>query len=340
MRVLILLFSAGLCLAQDLAVRADELMGAYQKTARFMGTALIAKDGKAIFSKGYGYANLEHEVPNSPRTKFRLGSITKQFTALAILQQQEQGRLKVTDSICQFINNCPDHWNPVTIHHLLSHTSGIWNFTSSPDYIKQWMLDSPPAKTMERFRDRPLEFKPGSKMSYSNSGYILLALVLEKASGTGWEEYLRKNIFEPAGMQHSGHDTHSAILKHRATGYWFQGGEVRNSAYHDMSIPIGGGDLYSTVEDLLRWDQALYTEKLTKRPTLNTMFTSVLNDYGYGWRIDDEGKNRMLWHSGETIGFRNAIVRWPEQRFTVVVLTNRNAPGPYPLARRIAALYR
>jgi CubicO group peptidase (beta-lactamase class C family) len=303
-----------------------------------MGTVLMAKDGKALFAKGYGHANLEHEVPNAARTKFRLGSITKQFAALGIMQLQERGKLKVTDSICKYVENCPDHWNPVTIHHLLSHTSGIWNFTSSPDYIKQWMLDSPPAKTMERFRDRPLEFEPGSKMSYSNSGYILLAFILEKASGTAWEEYLRKNIFDPAGMNDSGHDTHSAILKHRATGYWFQGGEVRNSAYHDMSIPIGGGDLYSTVEDLLRWDQALYTEKLATRQSLDAMFTPVLNDYGYGWRIDRQFGRKRISHGGGINGFSTYISRFPEEKALVVVLANyQNAPTG-PIARDLAAI--
>ncbi|MBM3812915.1 MAG: beta-lactamase family protein [Acidimicrobiia bacterium] len=337
-RLLLLIAGAALCFAQGLPSKVDELVGAYQKSNKFMGTVLVARDGKVLHAKGYGCANLEHDVPNKPETKFRLGSITKQFVALAILQLEERGKLQVTDSICLYIGNCPEAWKPVTIHHLLSHTSGIWNFTNDPAYRNQWMLESPPAKTMERFRGKPLEFAPGEKMSYSNSGYILLALILEKASGTGYEEFLQKNIFEPAGMKDSGHDSHSPILKHRATGYWNERGEVRNSAYHDMTIPIGGGDLYSTALDLLRWDQALYSDKLAKPETLEKMFTPVRNNYGYGWMINKQFGRKLIAHGGGINGFSTAISRFPDEKALIVVLGNyMNAPAG-PVARDVAAI--
>ncbi|MBK5291364.1 MAG: serine hydrolase [Acidobacteriia bacterium] len=343
MKILVLLLAAALCPAQDIAPKpiankVDEYMQARVRLHKFMGSVLVARDGKVLVSKGYGSANLELDVPNTPQTKFRLGSITKQFVALATLQLEERGKLKVSDPVCQYLENCPEAWKPVTIHHLLSHTSGIWNFTSSPDYSKQWMLPSRPAKTMEKFRDKPLEFEPGSKWSYSNSGYILLALVLEKASGVSYEEYMQRNIFEPAGMQDSGHDTYEAVLKHRASGYAERNGRLQNAPYHDMSIPIGGGDLYSTVEDMLRWDQALYSGKLAQPESIARLFTPVKNNYGYGWTVDQQFNRTRISHGGGINGFVTFISRYPQDKSLVVVLSNHMNANPGVVAGDLAAI--
>lgn len=338
MRLLVLLLAAALCQAQDINSKVGEYMQARVQLGKFMGSILIARDGKVLVTKGYGSANLELDVPNTPQTKFRLGSITKQFVSMAIMQLEERGKLKVTDPICQYLENCPDAWKPITIHHLLSHTSGIWNFTSSPDYSKQWMLPSRPAKTMEKFRDKPLDFEPGSKWSYSNSGYILLALILEKASGLSYETYMQRNIFDPAGMKDSGHDTYEAILKHRASGYAERNGKLENAPYHDMSIPIGGGDLYSTVEDMFRWDQALNSDKLAKPETIARMFIPVKNNYGYGWMIDQHLNRPRISHGGGINGFVTAISRYPQDKALVVVLSNHMAANPAAVAGDLAAI--
>jgi CubicO group peptidase (beta-lactamase class C family) len=284
-------------------------------------------------------ANLEHDVPNTPRTKFRLGSITKQFAAMAIMQLEQKGKLKVDDAACKYLPSCPPAWEKITIHHLLTHTSGIPNVTAFPEYRKTWMLlPTTPVKTMSYVQEKPLDFPPGEKYRYSNSGYVVLAAIVEKASGTEWEPYLRTNIFSPVGMNDTGHDTHRAILKHRATGYARDGSRLVNSDYHDMSMPIGGGDLYSTVEDLLKWDQALYTEKLLTAPALARMFTPFKNNYAYGWATDTQFNRKRIAHGGGINGFSTFFARYPDDKVTVAVLANMETAASGEIARSLAAI--
>ncbi|MCU0246739.1 MAG: serine hydrolase [Bryobacter sp.] len=315
--ILIALLS-GLTLAQDF----DSYLAKEAAARRFSGTVLVARDGKVLFAKGYGMANLELDVPNKAETKFRLGSVTKQFAAAAILKLEEAGKLKVEDLISKYIDGCPEAWSKITIHHLLSHTSGIHNFTNDADYPKSWMLPSRPQETMKRFRDKPLEFQPGEKWQYSNSGYILLAVIIEKASGMKYEDYLRQTIFDPLGMKDSGTDAWEPILKNRATGYTLRGGQWVNAPYHDMTIPIGGGDLYSTVLDLVKWDQALYGTALLAEASKAKMFQPVKENYGYGWAITTWEGRKVIEHGGGINGFSTSIKRFPEDRTLVVVLGN------------------
>jgi len=316
-------FMAGSLAAQDVASQIEEYVSSLVKAGKFSGSVLAARDGKVLLSKGYGMANLELDVPNTPQTKFRLGSITKQFVTAAILQLEEKGKLSVADPVCKYVPDCPAAWGKITIHHLMSHTSGIPNFTSFPDYPKTWMLPSRPEQTLLRFTDKPLDFEPGTKWSYSNSGYILLGYILEKASGMRYEDYLRKNVLDPAGMADSGHDTHEEILKNRATGYSRGSGEKWvNSAYHDMSIPIGGGDLYSTVEDMYKWDQALTPGRVLSGESLRRALTPVKNRYGYGWGIDKQYGRPRYSHGGGINGFSTFFARFPEEKAVVVVLGN------------------
>src|SRR5262247_2180124 len=189
--------------AAPIASKLDEYLSAAAKKD-FTGSALVARDGKVIFSKGYGMANAEWDIPNTTQTKFRLGSITKQFTAASLLLLQERGKLSVQDPICKFFDNCPEAWKEITIHHLLTHTSGIPNFTSFPDYQKTMMIPVTMESLVARFKDKPLDFKPGEKMSYSNSGYVALGHIVEKVAGETYESFLQKNIFEPLKMSNSG----------------------------------------------------------------------------------------------------------------------------------------
>lgn len=338
MRLALLLLVVLFCRAQDIAAKSDEYLRARAQGNNFMGAALIARDGKVLFAKGYGMANAEHGVPNTTRTKFRLGSITKQFTAASILQLEERGKLTTADPACKYIPDCPAAWNPITLHHLLTHTSGIWNFTSDPDYRRTWMLPSRPEKTLGRFREKPLEFEPGSQFRYSNSGYILLAVILEKVAGVPFEEFLDRNIFQPLGMKGSGHDTWAAILPNRASGYQIAAGKLIHAPYHDMTIPIGGGDLYSTVEDLLIWDHALYTEKVLSKKSLDKAFTPFKNNYGLGWAITTVFGRRMIAHGGGINGFSTSINRFPEDRALVVVLSNVQDSPTGPMARDLGAI--
>ncbi len=252
-------------LASDFAGKADEAVQAYVKKGEFSGAVLVAKDGAPLVSKGYGLANRELDVPNTPRTKFRLGSITKMFTAMAILHLEEQGKLAVTDPVCKHVPDCPPAWAKITIHHLLTHTSGIPNFTSLPDYPKTMAAPSAVNQTVARFRDRPLDFDPGEKFRYSNSGYVLLGQVIEKVAIESYGAVLKRTIFEPLGMKDTGYDSGAEIIPRRASGYSRQAERFRNAMYIDMSIPHAAGGLYSTVEDLLIWDQALDTEGRPRR---------------------------------------------------------------------------
>ena len=321
----------------DLQAKVDERLNAAVKANQFSGAVLVARDGRVLVSKGYGMANLETETPNTPQTIFRLGSITKQFTATAILMLQEQGKLSVQDSICKYVTDCPAAWQPITLHHLLSHTGGVPNFTSFPDYQKTMTLPTTVEALIARFKDRPLDFQPGEKWSYSNSGYVLLGHVIEQASGQSYESFLQERIFAPLGMKSTGYDHNAKVLPRRAAGYMPQGNTIMNAHYLDMTIPFSAGALYSTVEDLYLWDQALYTEKLLSKKSLDTMFTPVKNNYGYGWGIDSQQGLKRIAHSGGIDGFVTFIARYPEAKAVVIVLCNNMRANPGAIANDLAS---
>ncbi|MFL6227901.1 MAG: serine hydrolase [Pyrinomonadaceae bacterium] len=324
--------------AQDLAPKIDEYMNAAVKVDRFSGAILVARDGKIIAAKGYGMADLENDVPNTPETKFRLGSITKQFTSASIMLLQERGKLSVQDSVCKYVAPCPEAWQPVTLHHLLSHTSGVPDFTGLPDYEKTMREPAPVESLISRFRALPLDFKPGENWKYSNSGYALLGYVIEKVSGESYEKFVSENIFEPLKMTSTGYDHADQIIKRRARGYAPKGDRSVNAAYLDMSIPFAAGGLYSTVGDLYLWDQALYTEKLLKKASLDAAYTPVQHDYGYGWGVAKVLNRKAYSHGGGIEGFRTYIARFPEEHATVIVLSNFEGARPIVVARDLAAI--
>jgi CubicO group peptidase (beta-lactamase class C family) len=324
MRTLLLsiAFAGALVLAQPAPEQFDEQVKAYVAAGKFNGAAAVARDGKILFAKGYGKANLEWDIPNAPDTKFRLGSITKQFTAMAILLLEQQGRLKVADPVSKHIPDTPESWKQITIHHLLTHTSGIPNFTSFPDYLKTMALPAPPAESYKRFRDKPLDFDPGTKFSYSNSGYILLGWIVERAGGMAYDEFMRKNIFEPLGMSDTGYDKNETVLAKRAAGYENRGRELRNASYIDMSIPHGAGALYSTVLDLVKWDGALRAGKILTPENYVRYFEPVKGNYAYGWMHRTAQDVKMIGHGGGINGFSTMILRVPEEKLVAVTLTN------------------
>ena len=328
----------GLCRAQDLATRLDQQVRAYVERQRFNGSVLVARDGKVLLSKGYGMANAEWGVPNTPKAKFRLGSITKQFTAMVVLMLEQQGKLKVEDPVSKHLPDAPAAWGKVTIHHLLTHTSGIPSFTSFPDYTKTMTLPSPAAETLKRFRDKPLEFEPGSRFRYNNSGYVLLGYLIEKITGRSYEDLVEKWIFGPLGMKDTGYDHPERILKNRASGYSNAGKTMANARYLDMTIPHAAGALYSTVEDLLVWDQALYTEKLLPAKVLERMFTPFKDNYAYGWVVRTESNRKVIGHGGGINGFSTMIVRIPQERLFAAALSNLETRDAGRIANELARL--
>lgn len=317
-------------LAQDAGAKLNEYLTAITSQGRFTGSVLVARDGKVLFSRAYGQANSEWEIPNTPQTKFRLGSITKQFTAASILLLQERGKLNVQDPICKYFDKCPDTWKEITIHHLLTHTGGLPNFTSFPDYVKTMMIPTTMDSLIARFKEKPLDFKPGEKMSYSNSGYVTLGYILEKVASESYESFVHKNIFEPLKMINTGYDHHDTILKNRATGYSLINGKKANSLHIDMTIPHGAGALYSTVEDLFLWNEALFSGKLLSAKSIEMMMTPDKNNYAYGLTITQQFGRQVVSHGGGINGFSTFLARFPDEKLTVVVLRNADYGMPAP----------
>ena len=340
LQILLLVFTAAAHgIAQDLTARLDDAIKTVAANqTKFMGSVLVARDGKVILSKGYGFANLEWDVPNSPSTKFRLGSISKQFTAACILLLEERGKLSVNDPVKKHLPDAPAAWDQVTIHHVLSHTAGIPSFTSFPEYRTRKMHPATLEQSYLTYRDKPLEFAPGEKWSYSNSGYLLLSYLVEKISGSKYEEFLRENVLKPAGMNDSGYDLNALIIKHRAAGYTPFGTLIRNADYIDMTIPSGAGALYSTTEDLLRWEQALFGGRVISEASLKKMTTPVRNDYAYGLIVKNLDGHRVIAHGGGIEGFNTSLSYFPDDRLVLVVLANVNGKAPEEIGSAVRKL--
>jgi D-alanyl-D-alanine carboxypeptidase len=323
--------------ANALTARADALIASYPQ---FSGTVLVAKDGLPLFRKAYGMANREWEVRNTPETKFRLGSLTKAFTAVAILQLQEAGKLSVDDPISKYYPTAPESWKPITLKHLLNHTSGIPSYTGLPTFFaKESRLDRTPDEIVQLTRDQPLEFEPGSKYAYDNTGYILLGYVIEKVSGEPYAGYVDKHIFQPLGMKNSGYDSSEKIIPLRAAGYDVTPAGLINARFLSMSLPYAAGSLYSTVDDMLIWDQALKGDKVLSAASRKAMYTDYGHAYGFGWQIDKRHDHTRINHGGGINGFVTKFDRYPDDGLTVVVLSNvSNAPSGQ-LADELGAIF-
>lgn len=330
--------------AQQIAANVDEYMKAAVRVKHFSGSVFVARDGQPLISEGYGMANCELDVPNTPQTIFRLGSITKPFTAVAIMMLQERGRLNVNDSVCKYLSDCPAAWQPVTIRHLLTHTSGIPTYVASPEAgMFPRTLPVTHEGMLERFMSKPLEFTPGEKGRYSNAGYYLLGVIIERTSGKSYEDFLQENIFKPLELRNTGYDSSSRVIKNRAAGYVMRNDMLVNASYIDMSIPYAGGALYSTTEDLLRWEQALYTEKLLSRKSLDELFTPFKEifpgiAYAYGWGVTKQLDRQALMHAGDIHGFSAFIARFPADRMTIIVLGNNISAAAQPIAKDLSAI--
>jgi CubicO group peptidase (beta-lactamase class C family) len=302
---------------------------------------LVVKDGRAVVRRSYGLADLEAQRAATPQTNYRLASVTKQFTAAAIMQLVEEGQLRYDDPLRRWLPSLPaESWSDsITIRHLLTHTSGLVDYEDvMPEHVDKQLLDADVLRLLEAQKE--MYFEPGSQYRYSNSGYALLALVVERASGQSFASFLRERIFAPLGMSETvAFEDGRSTVAHRAYGYTREGDGWKRTDQSSTSAVLGDGGIYSSIDDLAKWDAALYDTRYEPAFTPATPTDDPNLQYGFGWRIGKYEGARMLTHSGETIGFRNVIVRVPERKLTVVVLTNRNAPPPFELATRIAALY-
>ncbi|HEY0735776.1 MAG TPA: serine hydrolase domain-containing protein [Herpetosiphonaceae bacterium] len=309
----------------------------------FSGAVLVARKGRPLLCRGYGWANLEQSTRNTAQTKFQLASISKQFTALAILILQEQGRLKLHQRLNALVPTALPAWEDVTLHQLLTHTSGIPDLPFWPSYIDS-AASGPitPAYLRELFGDRPLQSAPGSTFAYSNWGYILLGYVIEQVSGVPYAEFLQRWIFAPAGMTGSGYTDRKRVLPGRAASYAIESSALVNASFLDLEDAYAAGALYSTAEDLLRWDRALSGATLVTSAALDAMFTPYVavgdgSSYGYGWQIAARLGRRVQYHGGRVDGFRVQLARYPDDQVCVVVLCNLQSCDPEPLADELAA---
>ena len=325
--------------ARALSAAVDAYVRAAESVQHFQGTVLVARDGVPLLEKGYGMASRELAVPNTPATKFLLGSVTKQFTAAAILQLQEQGKLSVQDPIAKHLPGWPKpNGDRITIHQLLSHTSGLPNYTDDGAVMSRRVLDLSLDELCATFQDKPLDFEPGTGWAYSNSGYVVLGRIVEAASGQSYEDYLREHVFGPAGMADSGYGHLETVIPGRACGHAWQDGHWVNAARVAMSIPYAAGALYATAADLLRWDQALYGDKVLSAASRQQMFTPVRQDYGYGQMIADRFGHREIMHGGGIDGFTSHLARYPDDRLTVIVLCNNESVQASAIGLAIAAI--
>jgi CubicO group peptidase (beta-lactamase class C family) len=323
------------------ASKIDKILSDQTERQSFTGAMLVARNDEIGLSQGYGWADRDNQIPNSPQTRYRLGSITKQFTAMAVLILQTQGRLNVQELICLYLLECPDSWREITIHHLLTHMSGIPDLTEFPDFKTFKATPSSPEKTIARFKDKPSDFQPGEKWHYSNSSYVLLGYIIEQVSGQSYEMFLQQNIFDPLHMTNTGYDHNDGSL---ATGYTGVDSNWDKPDDIDMTLPYAAGGLYSTVENLYRWDQALYTKQLVPHESLDLMFTPhakmTMNGlgYGYGWFVGKMNNHQAVSHGGGIDGFVTEIRRYINDGITIIILSNRQTTNVPQIADQIASI--
>ncbi len=344
--ILALLALQSFALANDKAQKIDALVSQYYKNGDYMGSVLVSENGKVIYKKAFGLANVEWKIPNTLDTKFRLASMTKQFVGMLVLQMVERGKMALDAKITDYIPEYPKpQGDMITIHHLLANTSGIPHYGGIPGFFPK--LSRQPYTSEEYMRlfwELELLFEPGSKFSYSSFGYFLLGVILERVSGETFAQLLHDNIFEPLGMKNSSLDDDKSIVEKRASGYVQNLTGFENTSFRDMSTAKGAGGMLSSVEDLFLWDQALYTDKILSKKYRDLLFKPNLNDYGYGWNIRKVpvGENKettMVSHSGGISGFNSLIYRFVEDNHMIVMFKNvRNTVGLGQIMQQIAAV--
>lgn len=331
--VLILLFAvlpifSQTLFSQDKQQKIADLVQKYSELGQFNGTVLVAEGDNIIYKAAFGDADIENKIPNKIDTKFRLASITKQFTATLIMQLVEKGKIKLDGKLSEYLPYYrKDIGDRVNISQLLSHTAGISNYTDDPQFMQSEVKNKIVARDFVlKFCSRDLVFEPGSNWQYSNSGYFILGAVIEEVTGKTYEQAVQENIFTPLGMTNSGYEHSDMIYENKAKGYSSLFGEFKPARFIDMTIPFSAGSLYSTVEDMYKWDRALYTEKILSKASIEKMFTPVMNDYGFGWKTGEQPigdvKKKVVMHSGGIFGFSSMEIRLIDDKNYIMALNN------------------
>lgn len=342
-RIIILLtLVTATVISQTQEQKIDKLLHKYVDLQQFNGSVLVAHKGDIIHQKGYGYANFEWHIKNTPETKFRIASITKQFTAMLVMLAVQDHKLQLDKPLIHYMSDYPKKTgNQVTAHYLLTHTAGIPDISTVDNYFDQISyLSHTPQELIELFWHKELEFKPGTQFNYSNAGYMILGALLERIYGQSFDTLLAERIFQPLTMKNSGYDRSADVLTHRASGYVLSGHKVINADYKHMTVPYAAGAIYSTVGDMYLWDQALYNYTLLSKKLTEQMFTPLKANYAYGWEVEkqqySDGKlYPMLAHSGAINGFSTVLRRYTNDKQLIVLLDNRSGQENEKIANNI-----
>lgn len=342
--VLFLLLSFQTTTAQSIEQQIDALFSETYPADQPGVTVLIAKDDQVIYRKAFGLANVELNVPMKPENVMELASITKQFTGVAILMLKEQGKLSLQDPLSKYIADYPKG-HEITIHHLLNHTSGIKSYTNVPEFITMARTDMTPMEIIEKFKDLPMDFEPGERYAYNNSGYILLGYIIEKASGVSYEDFIQNNIFDKLGMKNSYYGSKSRLIPNRAAGYQNSQTGLQNADYLSMTLPYAAGSLMSTVDDMFLWHKAIHHNTLISEKSKQLAFTNyTLNNgktinYGYGWGIDVLADFHTIEHTGGIFGYATSGIYVPEKNIYAIALSNiDDGSGPEVLNLKAVAI--
>jgi D-alanyl-D-alanine carboxypeptidase len=311
----------------------------------------VVQEGEPVLVKGYGWANLEHSVPATERTVYEIASVGKTFTATLIMMLVEEGVISLDDAIANYLDNIPPAWQPVTIKHILSHQSGIPSYTDAKSYWEITRLDLSKSEILALVTDLPLKFQPGELSAYDNTGYYLLGLMLENMTGQSYGDLLRDRIFTPLGMNATVMNHSRDIVPHRASGYRWLNDKLVNKPYYSPSVTYSAGGQLSSVEDMVKWEQALYNATVLRQSTLDLMWTShppnLNNDWnklkyvaGLGWWIINYGDRRVVAHNGSILGFASNITRFIDDKITVILFCNLDrVTRPDAIAKEIAGYY-
>jgi CubicO group peptidase (beta-lactamase class C family) len=333
--ILLILFPTALIAQENHRNALDRYMKAEASVNGFSGTILVKKAGELIYENAFGFADREWNIPNTPQTKFQIGSVTKQFTAAAILQLAEEGKISLDDKLSTYIPGFA-RGDSITIHTMLIHTSGLKDYEHDQSflgYAESLILTKTPHlqdSLINYFRNNPYDFPVGSKWSYSNTGYYLLGCIIEKLSGLSFSDYVEKHIIQKAGLENTFVNRWDTIVPNRARGYIERNGKWENAGYMSMEIPFSAGSILSTTEDLYKWNKALFSNKIINRSSVELMTTPhtpspILGNYAYGLFVDEFSGHPRIGHPGGIYGFASYLVSFPSEDITIIVLSNNES---------------
>jgi CubicO group peptidase (beta-lactamase class C family) len=336
--LLFIVFTSAHLAAQGQTDKMDTLLAAYAKEGKFNGAVLVAHKGNVLYQKGFGYKDATQKLPVDANTIFPTGSITKQFTAAVIMQLQQEGKLSVTDKLSKYFTGFTNG-DKITIEHLLTHTSGVYNYTNDSLWWKEDQTKPrSQAQMLELFKKYPSDFEPGTNFNYSNSGYSILGYIIEKVTGKPYEQVMRERILQPLNMTNSGFDYTRLASPAKAKGYLVAKDKINPATIVDSTITYAAGSLYSTLNDLYKWERAIATNKILQPASWKAVFTPYKRKYGYGWNIDSTHGRFTTAHSGGLPGFTSYLLRFPQEELVVIMLDNTTGTNLTKISRSLAAI--